>query len=138
MHPSLFPSPPSSYYYLVFLNDTPTTVFYTFPYTTLFRSLILVLRTSGGIRTCAARDGGHQRTHRDVFEKANLRLQLCRLLERGDRGAFLPRLGTPHVRQWRVSLLWSGCLILQFRRGDSLRDQGIQLDGHSISRIDFG
>src|SRR2546429_5994220 len=50
----------------------------------------------------------------------------------GDRGAFLPRLGTPHVRQWRVSLLWSGFLILQFRRGDSLRDQGIQLDGHSI------
>ena len=67
--------------------------------------------------------------------KADLRLPLRSLLQRGHRGARLPGVGPPHVRQRPIGLRRHGVLVPELLRGHSVGHQGVQLDGHAVQRL---
>ena len=69
--------------------------------------------------------------------KRDLRLQLRRLLEPGDRRARLPGLGPPHVRQRPVGLRRPGVLAAELPGRRPVGDQGVQLDRHAVQGLDL-
>lgn len=64
--------------------------------------------------------------------QSRVRLRLCSLFQRGHRGSRLPGLGTSPVCQYPIGLCRHGVLVSQLLRGDSLGDQGVQLDGDVV------
>ena len=68
--------------------------------------------------------------------QADLRLSLHRVFEHGDRGAGLSCVGAPHVRLGAVDVRGYGFLDPQLLGGDSVGDQGVQLDGHAVQGLD--
>ena len=67
--------------------------------------------------------------------KRDLRLQLHRHVEPGDRRARLPGLGAPHVRHRAVGLLGDGLLGAHLPGRDPVGDQGLQLDRDALPRL---
>ena len=93
---------------------------------------VLVLLAPGRVHHGAAGDGRRERTRRGWLPQAGLRLSVRRVRERGDRRARLPRLGPPHVRRGRIGVRGADLLDPQLPRGDSVGDQGLQLDGDDV------
>ncbi len=58
-----------------------------------------------------------------------------RLLESGDRGVRLSGLGPPPVCRQPVGLCRNDLFVPEFRGGDSVGDQGLQLDGDALQRL---
>ena len=98
---------------------------------------VLVLLAPGGLHHDPAGDGRGQRDRRRFSPQADLRLQVRRLRERGDRGPRLPGLGPPHVRRRQVDVRGAGLLDPQLPRRDPLGDQGLQLDGDAVQGLDL-
>ena len=93
---------------------------------------LLVLFSSGRLHHGAARDGSGQRAHQHVFAQAGIRLQLRGLLQRGHRGAGLPGLGPPPVRQRHEPLRRHGVQLPELLRRHPVGHQSLQLDRDAI------
>ena len=70
---------------------------------------VLVLFASGRVHHGAAEHGRGQRDRRLLLAEPHLRLHVHRVLQPGDRGARLPRVGASHVRQRPVDLRRAWC-----------------------------
>ena len=93
---------------------------------------VLVLLASGCLHHDPAVDGRGQRTDRKLLAQEHLRLQVRRVLEFGDRRVWLPRLGPSPVCDQPVGLRRDDLFVPEFCGCDSVRGQGVQLDGHAL------
>ncbi len=96
----------------------------------------VVLRPPGGVHHHRPGLRHHQPRHRDLLEKADLRLPADGLCDGRDRGARLRRLGAPHVYRRPVAdpavLLHAGH---DGHRGADRRE-GVLVDRHDVGRLD--
>ena len=93
---------------------------------------VLVLLPPGRLHHGVAGDGRRQRTGRRLLPQARVRLLVRGLRQRRDWRAQLPRVGTPPVRRRRIRVLGADFLGLQLHGRDSVRRQGLQLDGDDV------
>ncbi len=93
---------------------------------------VLVLFASRGLHHDSARHGSDQRNRGVLFAKTGFRVQLRGLLEHGDRGSQLRRLGPPHVYYRREYVHQHRLFIPEFHGRGSVSYQSLQLDGDDV------
>ena len=97
---------------------------------------VLVLLAPGGLHHDHSGHGRRQRVDHLLQPEERLRLHGDRLVERRHRGHRVPGLGPPHVRGGNQLLRRVGVLVPDHVGRGAVGDQGLQLDGHSLSRAD--
>ena len=98
---------------------------------------VLVLFAPGRLHHGPARHGRDQRIDRKLLAQEYFRLFLCRFFESGDCSVWFSRLGTPPVCRQPVGLRRNDLFVSEFRRGDSVGNQGLQLDRDALQRLDL-
>ena len=82
-------------------------------------------------------DGRDQRVDRKLFAQEHLRLQLRRVLQSRDCRVWLSGLGSPPVCHQPVRLCRNDLLVPEFRGGDPVGNQGVQLDRDALQIVDL-
>ena len=93
---------------------------------------LLVLLAPGGLHHDCAGARRAERAHRELREEKDLRLQLRRVLQPGDRDLRLHRLGPPHVRVGHLGVRRDGVFVPELLGCDPVSGQGVQLDGDAL------
>ena len=97
----------------------------------------MVLFAPGRLHHGAAGDGRGQRADCQFLAQEHFRLLVCGILEPGDRGVRLSRVGPSSLRCQPIGLCRHDLFVPEFRGRDSLGDQGLQLERDALQELNL-